>query len=278
MAIVLGLITAACFGSGDFFGGLATKKTSILNVVALSHAVGLIGVVLVAPFIADSFSWSDMGLGALAGILGGGGVVLLYRGLATGPMAIVAPLAAITSAAVPALWGVISGETLSGVAWVGILIALVAIGLTSLPQNTSAAGVTVRTIVESLAAGIGFGSMFILFDITADGVAPWPVVGARATTSGLLLGFILLARRSELPTASPALGAIVLTGLFDTGSNVIFLIATTLGDLAVVAVLSSLYPVSTVLLARFVLDERMSKLQFAGLALALGATTLIALG
>ena len=278
MAVFLGLITAICFGSGDFFGGISTKKTSVLNVVGLSHAVGLVGVVALAPIIADDVAWTDVGIGALAGILGGVGVVLLYRGLATGPMAVVAPLTAIASAAVPALWGVATGESLSRLAWVGILAALVAIGLTSLPNEMSTAGVTVRTIAESLAAGVGFGSMFVLFDLTADAVAPWPVVGARATTTAALLGFILLARRSELASARPALGTIFLTGLFDTGSNVIFLIATTLGDLAVVAVLSSLYPVSTVILARLILDERMSRLQFVGLVVALGATTLIALG
>lgn len=278
MAVFLGLITAICFGSGDFFGGLSAKKTSVLNVVGLSHAVGLAGVLALAPLIADEFAWADVGIGAIAGILGGVGVILLYRGLATGPMAVVAPLTAIASAAVPALWGVATGESLSGLAWVGIVAALVAIGLTSIPNEASTDGVTVRTVVESLAAGVGFGSMFILFDLTADAVAPWPVVGARATTTTALLGFIVFARKSGLATVRPALGTIVLTGLFDTGSNVIFLIATTLGDLAVVAVLSSLYPVSTVVLARFVLEERMSRLQFAGLVVALGATTLIALG
>ncbi len=278
MAIFLGLVTAICFGSGDFFGALSTKKTSVLNVVAFSHFVGLITVVVIAPFIADAFTWTAIGLGAVAGIMGGFGVIGLYRGLATGPMAVVAPLTAIASAAVPAIWGSLSGDSLSGLAWLGILIALVAIGLSSLPNNVSAAGVTINTIVESLAAGVGFGAMFILFDLTADDVAPWPVVGARFATSTALLFFVLAVRRVDLNDVRPAMGLIVLTGLFDTGSNVIFLIATTVGDLSVVAVLSSLYPVSTVILARFVLDERMSRLQLTGLALALIATGLIALG
>lgn len=278
VAILLGLITAAFFGAGDFFGGLSTKKTSVLNVVALSHSVGLAGVVVVAPIIADAFAWRDVGIGAIAGLCGGLGVALLYRGLSIGPMAVVAPLTAIASAAVPAIWGVLTGESLSPLAWLGIFVALIAIGLSSVPNNRSTQGVTPRTIVESLAAGVGFGSMFILFDLTTDAVAPWPVVGARVATTTLLLTFILIARRSQLSTARPAVGPIVITGLFDTGSNVIFLIATTLGDLSVVAVLSSLYPVTTVILARTILDERMSRMQFGGLALALVATMLIALG
>ncbi len=287
MAIFLGLVTALCFGSGDFFGGLSTKKTSVLNVVAISHFVGLIGVVLVAPLLTDAFTWRDFGIGAVAGILGGLGVVGLYRGLATGPMAVVAPLTAIASAAVPALWGTLSGESLSALAWFGILIALIAIGLSSLPNNASAAqglgSVTANTIVESLAAGVGFGAMFILFDLTADDVAPWPVVGARVTTSAALLTLLAFRGvrskdRSSLAGIRPALGLIVLTGIFDTGSNVIFLLATTIGDLSVVAVLSSLYPVSTVILASVVLKERMSRLQLSGLLLALVATALIAIG
>lgn len=305
MAIILGLITAICFGSGDFFGGLSTKKTSVLNVVAFSHLVGLISVVIIAPFIADAFAWSDVGIGALAGILGGLGVVGLYRGLATGPMAVVAPLTAIASAAFPAIWGTLSGESLTGLAWLGIFIALIAIGLSSLPgrpasgsgASRSVGTVTVRTIAESLAAGVGFGAMFILFDLTTDDVAPWPVVGARATTSTALLLFLFARAISSrnrdagsdagtdgggvagvFTSIRPALWLTVATGLFDTGSNVIFLIATTLGDLTVVAVLSSLYPVSTVILARMVLNERMSTSQLTGLALALVATVMIALG
>lgn len=278
MAIFLGLITAICFGSGDFFGGLSTKKTSVLNVVAFSHTVGFALTIVLAPFLADAFAWSDVGIGAVAGILGALGVVALYRGLATGPMAVVAPLTAVTSAAVPAIWGALNGESLSGLAWVGILIALVAIALSSLPSNASAAGVTINTIVESLLAGVGFGSMFILFDLTADTSAPWPVVGARAATSGGLLLFVLAVRKVDLAQVRPAAGLIALTGLFDTASNIIFLFATTLGDLSVVAVLSSLYPISTVILARFVLDERMSNVQLTGLALALIATVFIALG
>lgn len=278
MAILLGLLTATFFGAGDFCGGLSTKRTSVINVVAFSHFVGLLSVITITPFIADGFAWRDVGIGAAAGILGGLAVVGLYRGLANGPMAVVAPLTAVTSAAFPAIWGTLSGESLSGLAWVGILIALVAIALSSLPSNVSAAGVTIRTILESLAAGVGFGAMFVLFDLTTDSSAPWPVVGARATTSAALLLFVLFVRKVDLAEVRPAAGLILLTGIFDTGSNVLFLIATTIGDLTVVAVLSSLYPISTVVLARFVLDERMSRLQLTGMSMALIATAFIALG
>ncbi len=278
MAVFLGLITAVCFGSGDFFGGLSAKKTSVLYVVGFSHLVGLIGVVVLAPFLADAFTWRDFGIGAISGSLGGLGVILLYRGLAKGPMAVVAPLTAIMSAAVPALWGVATGDSLSGLAWAGIVVALIAIALASMPAESDGAQVTPRAIGEALLAGVGFGGMFVLLDATADATAPWPVVGARVLTTTLLLAVIFGAKRSGLPTVRPALGLIVLAGLFDTGSNVLFLFAANIGDLSIVAVLSSLYPVSTVVLARLWLNERMSQLQLGGLSLAVLATVLIAAG
>ena len=284
MAIILGLLTAACFGAGDFFGGLSSKRVSVTVVIALSHLIGLASVTGAALLLADEFLARDFGIGVVAGAAGGVGVALLYRGLARGPMAVVAPLTAITSAAVPALWGVLNGETFTRVAWVGIVLAGIAIVLTSLPADRVArAPIDVRVIAESLLAVSLFGVLFILFDSTSADTAPWPVVGARLLTSSLLLTWLLTSRRGELlPLLSKhqrsVLGLIVLTGLFDTGANVTFLIASALGDLTIVAVLSSLYPALTVLLARFVLDERMSRLQLSGLLAAVVATALIALG
>ena len=283
MAIVLGLLTAILFGAGDFFGGLSTKRVSVVAVIALAHVIGLIGSTIAAVFIADEFLTGDFVIGAIAGIAGGIGLALLYRGLARGPMAVVAPLTAITSAAVPAIWGVAQGESFSALAWVGIAVAGIAIVLTSLPDDRiSGASLTSQVIIEALAAGAFFGVLFILFDETSSSTAPWPVVGSRLATASLLMVWLLLARRGELQavrnSATKTLPLIALTGLFDTGSNILFLIATQIGDLTIVAVLSSLYPASTVILARLVLAEAMTRLQLAGLVAALTATALIALG
>jgi drug/metabolite transporter (DMT)-like permease len=278
VAIFFGLLTALFFGSGDFFGGISAKRTSLLYVVAFSHLVGLLGALALAPFLADAFTWSDFAIGAVAGALGGVGVALLYRGLARGPMAVVAPLTAITSAAVPAIWGVAGGETLSAIAWVGVAVALMAIGLSSIPNTSDGTGVTKAVIGQSLLSGACFGSMFILLDATLDATAPWPIVGARTLTTAVLLTIIFTVKREGLPSIKPAIGTIALAGLFDTGSNVLFLFATTVGDLSIVAVLSSLYPAATVLLARIWLNERMSRLQLVGLVMALTATALIAAG
>lgn len=283
VAVFLGLLTAVFFGAGDFFGGLSCKRVSVAVVIALAHLIGLVGATIAAVFIAEEFLAIDFLIGAIAGLAGGVGLALLYRGLARGPMAVVAPLTAVTSAAVPAFWGVAGGESFSALAWIGIAIAGVAIVLTSLPSGQLASSrLTGQVIIEALLAGVFFGVLFILFDETSSTTAPWPVVGSRVATAGALLMWLQLARPAELrgirSTAAQTLPLIALTGLFDTLSNVLFLIATQIGDLTIVAVLSSLYPASTVVLARVVLDEKMTRIQLAGLVAALTATALIAIG
>jgi len=289
VAIILSLLTAVVFGTGDFFGGLASKRASVLQVVAGSHFIGLISVALLALSIADEFTWRDFGLGMTGGIAGGLGVALLYRGLAQGPMAVVAPTTAITSAVVPAFWGVATGDRLGPLAWLGVIVALIAIGLISTAVDDSGARVTVRVIIESLLAGAGFGLFFIFLDLTSEETTPWPIVGSRTITTAVLVGVLFFLYRSRSDVGAKArsglktidrttAGLIVATGVFDTGANVLFLLATNTGLLTLVSVLSSLYPASTVVLARVVLGERMSKLQIAGFFAALLATTLIAAG
>lgn len=278
MAVFLALLTAALFGTGDFVGGLAGKRMSVLRVLAVSHTVGLVGITIGAVVLAERFIVEDLIWGALSGVAGFIGLALLYRGLARGPMGVVAPLTAITSAAVPAGWGVlVNDETLAATAWVGVVVALVAIGLAS-AAPTDGAPITATAIGEALLAGTGFGLMFIGLDQTAEASAPWPIVGGRIMTVGIVaVFFVVIRRESPLPPRRADLRLPAIGGVLDTFSNAMFLYATLEGDLAVVAVLSSLYPIATVLLARFVLNERLTRLQQAGFVAAMVATALIAL-
>ncbi|MEM7286977.1 MAG: DMT family transporter [Actinomycetota bacterium] len=278
MAVLLSLITAAAYGAGDFCGGLATKTMRVVQVVAVSHVVGLIGVLVASPLLADAFTGRDFALGTAGGLFGGIGVALLYRRLSLGPMSVVAPLTAVTSAAVPAVWGVIDGDSLSAMSWVGIALALMAIALVSAVSDGRSAPVTPVVIVESLASGVGFGSFFIFLDATEGATAPWPVVGARLATSVLLVAYLLSRRQQILPAGTSSRLLLVAVGVLDTGSNITFLYATEEGALTVVAVLSSLYPIGTVLLARLVLDERMTRPQLVGFVAAMVATGFIAAG
>ena len=278
MAITLALLTAALFGTGDFLGGLAGKRMSVLRVLAISHTIGLVLITISAVVIADEFLLRDLAWGALAGIAGFIGLALLYRGLARGPMGVVAPLTAITSAAVPAGWGLlIDDESLAGTAWIGVVVALLAIGLAS-ASPIEQSSVSVAAILEALLAGVGFGLMFVGLDQTVEASAPWPVVGGRLmTVSAMAVFFFIVKRESPLPLVRSDIRLPAVAGFVDTFSNALFLYATLEGDLAIVAVLSSLYPIATVILARVVLGERLTRLQQSGFVAAMVATTLIAI-
>ena len=276
MTVLLSLLTAVIFGTGDFFGGLAAKRAKILQVIAGSHLVGLVGVTIAALALAEEFRTDDFLLGAAGGAFGGVGVGLLYRRLAIGPMSVVAPLTALTSVAVPTVWGAFTGDELGVLAWAGVAFAVLAIVMVSSSSDGSHAAISPQVIVESLLAGIGFGGFFIFLDATDSVAAPWPVVGARLLTASFLLVFMVGTRRQLLPRADGALVLIAVTGLLDTASNVVFLYATNRGVLTLVAVLSSLYPVATVVLARLILDEKMTRIQLAGFVAAMLGTVFIA--
>ncbi len=284
MAIFLSLLTAAVFGIGDFCGGLAAQRARVVQVVAGSHLVGAVGAVIASLLLAERFDTGDVLLGMIGGAFGVVGVVLLYRRLAVGPMSVVAPLTAITSAAVPAIWGIGRGEQLSGLGWLGIGLALLAVLLVSMTKDDpdSAAPVTVQVVAESLLAGVGFGALFVLFDATSEASAPWPVAGARIFTASILVAFIVVGsmRSGEpiLPTGRSAFALIAAVGIFDTFSNITFIYAANAGQLSVVGVLSALYPISTVILARVILGERMTRVQGVGFLAAMVGTELLVIG
>lgn len=278
MAVFLSVLTAALFGAGDFLGGLAGRRIRVIQVLAASHLVGLVGITFAALVLADDFIAVDLVWGAAAGVAGFVGLGLLYRGLARGPMGVVAPLTAITSAAVPAAWGVvIGGDVLSGGGWAGVAIALASIVLVS-GEPAGTRGVPALTVIEGLLAGTGFGFMFVILEQTDAASAPWPIVGARLLTGGGLL-LVFAVRRERIVPTDPITGRLVLgLGVLDTSSNALFLYAADAGSLTIAAVLSSLYPVATAVLASVVLHERLTRFQRLGFLAALIGASLIAVG
>jgi drug/metabolite transporter (DMT)-like permease len=212
-----------------------------------------------------------LGMGAIAGLCGMGGLLLYLRGLAAGPMGLVAPLSSVVGAALPLVAGVLGGERPGGVAWLALAVALGAIVLASAgSRGDAAAG---AGLLYGLGAGVGFGLFFVAIAATPDDAGLWPLVAGRVV-SVTLLGAILLVRRPGNGTAG--VGLMVLCGLLDTAANVLFLLATRTGALSVSGVLVSLYPVVVVLLARAVLRERLSGMQLTGVGLALTASALLA--
>lgn len=280
MAVILGVLVAASYGVGDFFGGLASRRSPLASVAVLSHALGL--VLLIA--LTAALRWGeplprDIALGAAGGAAAGVGLVFLYRGLSTGRMSVVAPITAVSAAVIPLVWGIGRGERPGAVALTGVAIALAAVGLISRsPDPASAAGSDgLRIILIALAAGLGFGFGFIAFGEASDGSGFWPVLAARATSvTGLTAGAMLLGK--SIRARRPDRGLIVGAGLFDVTANALFLIAVRQGLLSLVAVLASLYPAGTVALARIVLKERITASQGLGLVFALAGVVLIAAG
>ena len=279
MAAALALLSAVLFGAGDFFGGTAARRTHVLVVVAASHVVGLVMILAVAPGMADAVTGRDLVYGAMAGLFGLVGIGCLYHCLGRGPMAVVAPTTAISNAVLPVLWGVTHGEHLSTVNTVGVLLGLVAIGLisggTGIWRLADAIRVPPTLVLEALLAGVGFAGFYIFMDATTEASTPWPLVSARVVSAGLALLLLLRVGRSPMPRRGEGGAAIVFAGIFDMAANLAILVAIHRGLLSLTVVLSSLYPATTVILARTVLDERMSRGQVAGVVGALVAVACI---
>jgi drug/metabolite transporter (DMT)-like permease len=271
--VVLGLSSALVWGAGDFCGGVGSRRASVLSVLFIGELSGL-GVLLVlgALFQEPLPTLSVLLWGMGAGLCGTVGLGALYRGLATGRASIVAPASAVVSATIPAVYSAITIGLPSPLQTVGFGMALVAIVLAS---RASHEGGGERAFRYGLLAGIGFGAFFVLIHQAGEeGATFYPLAVARGISIPVVLA-IALARRVAFP-AREVLPIIVLSGILDSGGNVLFLLSSLLGRLDVATILSSLYPASTVILARIVLREGVSRAQQLGVALALGAIVLIA--
>ena len=274
MVTFLALAAAVLAGTGDFFGGRATKKTNIISVLAISHFLGLLIILLIAPLMAEEFKTGDFFLGVLASSFGLLGLSLLYRGLAKGPMAIVAPITAVACATLPVIWGLFSGEKLSTQQIIGVFVGLFAIFLVSWTPGGQA-GIKGMLVLEALIAGLAFGAFFIVIDGTSETTAPWPVVGSRVFSVIAIFLFVMIGRKNIKPEEKST-PYIISAGFFDTLANVVLLAALNRGMLSLVSVLASFYPAVTVLLARLFLKEMMLKSQIVGLALGLTSIALLA--
>jgi drug/metabolite transporter (DMT)-like permease len=276
MIVVLGLCAAVTYGAADFVGGLVTKRASPFAVVLISQAIGAPAILLLIPIFGGNFSREALAWGALSGLGGGGGVILLYRGLAIGKMSIVAPITAVLAAAIPVVFGLTTGERPSAMSLAGVVAGFLAVYLIS-RSNDEAGPTAARGVVEALGAGLGFGIFFIALDQAPGGSGMWPLLGARLSALALV-GLIVTFTTANLKRQPGTLRAIAAAGGLDVIANVFYLSATRRGLLSLAAVLTSLYPAMTILLARIFLKERLVALQLGGLALGAFAVALISLG
>ena len=278
MAVVLALASAAVYGAADFLGGLASRRGSVFGVVALSQGVGLVALLALLPWLGGPVGTADLAWGAAAGLTGTVGLVVFFRALARGTMSVIAPVTAVTAAAVPVVVGLLGGDRIGPWTATGIVLALAAVVLVSAEGGLSALGAARPSgTASALAAGAAFGLFFVVLDRTSDEAGLTPLVTARLASLVLVVA-IAVAGRQSLRVGRPALPLVALSGIGDMSANALFLLATQQGgQLAITAVLASLYPVSTVVLAQVLLRERLAPAQVAGLGTAVAAVVLITL-
>jgi len=282
---LLALGSALLYGAADFTGGLATRRFATIPVVVLSQLSGLIFLLLLLPLLPDAApSRGDMLWGGIAGVTGSIGVALLYRALAIGTMAVVAPTTAVCAVAIPVLVSVLLGERPAPIAAAGIGLGIVSIVLVSRqtagPVQDRRAGV-VRALPigvgTALISGVAIGFFFLALAQTRPDAGMWPLVASRGF-SVLLFGAIAMAGKQSMRMPQPVAVLAAVCGVIDMLANALYLLASRDGPLSLVVTLASLYPASTVLLARVVLRERLNLWQLSGVACALAAVVLIVRG
>ena len=281
MSVILGLAAALAYGASDFVAGVLSRRISFVLVAAVGQLTATVCTAIALP-LTDPPAPSATGLawGAASGLGAALGTLALYRGLGSGSMAVAAPLSGVGAAALPALAGFLLGERPSLLAAAGIVLALPAVWLVSKvdvaasdrPRSKVAAGVG-----DGLLAGVGFALLFLGLDQAGDAAGLWPVAVAQLTSALVLCGGAAT-RRTSWRAPAPLIAASGSVGLLGAAATVLFFRATHVGLLALAAVLTSLYPAFTVLLARLTLGERFGRVQSIGLGLAAASVVLIVTG
>ena len=286
MAALLALISAMTWGVADFVGGVVARRSSALQTVVLSTPAGFLLLIPFALLLGGDIATSVVP-GIVAGAIGSTAILMLYGALMLGPMGVVSPMSAVIGAAIPVLVGLVRGERPGAIAYVGMALAVVAIVTVGLepaaPTDDSGhQRVTPRALALALGSGVGIGAFLAIIGIAPSGSGIYPVVFARGTSSVILLVIaVVVARRGRTPLLAPGArlrGQAAIAGFLDAAANGVYALAAQSGLLSVVAVLSALYPAATVLLARYVLAERLRPAQKAGMATALVAAVMLALG
>jgi drug/metabolite transporter (DMT)-like permease len=312
MAVVLGLAAAVAYGLSDFVAGVLSRRLDFVLVGVTGNAAAFVAAIIALAATADAGpAVTPVLWGAASGVGSALGTVVLYRGLGRSRMGVVAPLSALGAAILPVLVGVGIGERPSPLAWAGVLLSLPAIWLVSsldasadaadrpvadpprpaagsshpVPAASAAPGAaaqqrTATGVVDGLLAGVGFALLFVALDQAGDRSGLWPVVAGQIASLVLLSGYAAVRLRGSRRPRPPArdLAVASTVGLLGAAATVLFFVSTQAGLLAIVAVLTSLYPAVTVVLATVVLRERVHARQGAGLTLAAAAVILIVVG
>ena len=267
VGIFFAFLSSIFWGFGGFFAGQASRRGSLLPTLTLDIFIGLFLVVPLAFSIADTFTWRDFLIGGLAGLFGMSGAAFLYAGMKKAAYVTVIPVSGVAGALFPVLWGLVDGDSLSILQIAGILVGLISIALAS--------GVSLQTfkgpiagLRDGILAGLGFGGFYIVIENTSNDTEPWGAVASRLFPL-LILIFILFLIKDKPKPSKEAFPFIVGSGLSNACASTCFLLAVNRGLLSVTSLLSALYPAITVILAHFLIKEKMTRTQVFGVLAAI---------
>jgi drug/metabolite transporter (DMT)-like permease len=274
MTAAAALLASVAWGVADFLGGVKSRVVPTLVVLLLAQVSGVLAIGLVVAVAANpppaSVLWAP-----LAGLFGTLGLASFYRGMAVGAISVVAPIAAV-GAVVPVVFGIATGDEVSQLQLLGFALVLAGVAAASFERHVGEVRIAAG-VPWAIAAVIGFGGYYVPMHAASGRDFLWAAFVFRITVAVLALAAWLVLRPPIRP-ARAHLGAIVMIGLLDTAGNTLFAAAASLGEVSVVSVLATLYPVTTVALAAFVLGERLDRLQLVGVASALTGVVLISAG
>jgi drug/metabolite transporter (DMT)-like permease len=267
VAIFFAFLSSVFWGFGGFFAGQASRRGSLLPTLGLDIFIGLFVVVPLAFSIAETFTWRDFLIGGLAGLFGMSGAAFLYAGMKKAAYVTVIPVSGVAGALFPVLWGLIDGDSLSALQILGIIVGLISIALAS--------GVSLQTfkgpiagLRDGILAGLGFGGFYIVIENTSNDTEPWGAVASRFFPL-LIIIFILFLINDKPKPSKEALPFIVGSGLSNACASTCFLLAVNRGLLSITSLLSALYPAITVVLAHFLINEKMTRTQVFGVVAAI---------
>ena len=276
VAALLALLSSLTWGVADFLGGLAARRAGAAQVLAVSYPSGAIIVTFLAIFVVPGELSTDLiGISLLTGIVGSIAIALLYAAFVRGQMGVVSPITAVMSGAVPVLVGIFRGEQPSTFAFAGMGLAVVAVILVSRESAHHHGRTPIVAIGLAIAAGFEIGIYLTVIGLAPIDSGVWVASMGRWVSTLIMITFVIVVSRSFDHATFPWKLAII-TGILDSVANGLFQLASQRGLLSIVAVLGSLYPAATVVLARVVIKERMNRLQGVGVLLALSAAMLLA--
>jgi drug/metabolite transporter (DMT)-like permease len=274
-AIIFGVLSAVGWGAADFAGGLASRENSPYRITLLLELAGLIPLVIIGLFFPQPIPplriWVLSAAGSLISI---GALIVLYRALAAGQMSLAAPISGLLTAAIPVVFSAFSEGLPGMLTYIGLGLALLAIWLISKEEGSQPG--RLNDLILPLISGIGFGLYFVLIHDASQEYTFWPLIIARLASITVLVTYALATRQPILPKHSLWL-LVVFGGVMDAAANLFFIFGGQLGRLDVAAVLGSLYPAITVILAAIILKERLSRMQTVGILSAFFAIVLLAL-